>query len=74
MLGSKKTNRRKFPKARGRRPDFAELRQTEAKARQEKYSALSNDQKLELLDTKFGKGLGAKKQRAKLMGKNNASA
>jgi hypothetical protein len=42
----------------------------EAKVRQEKYDALTKEQKLESLDKAFGKGKGAAKERAKLTGAN----
>lgn len=65
MVG-KKQNHRQYPGAKGRRPDLTKIRKEEAVSRQEKYAQLSNAQKLELLDLKFGKNQGAKKQRAKL--------
>ncbi len=43
-----------------------EQRQEEAQERQATYDKLSPEQKTAKLDQKFGKGLGAKKQRAKL--------
>ena len=39
----------------------------DARIRQEKYSGLSIQQRITRLDTKFGKGLGAKKERARLL-------
>ena len=43
-----------------------EIRQNEAEERQVAYSKLSVKEKIAKLDKKFGKGLGAKKERAKL--------
>lgn len=43
-----------------------ETKRKEAKARAEEYEELSPEVKVALLDRKFGKGKGAKKQRAKL--------
>lgn len=43
-----------------------EQKQAEAKARAEKWRALTPQQKLEHLDKKFGKGLGAGKERARI--------
>ena len=39
----------------------------EAKARQEKYDKLTPQQRLDKLDRKLGKGVGAKKERARLL-------
>lgn len=41
----------------------------EAITRQEEYNKLTTEQKIAKLDEKFGKGLGAKKERAKLLKK-----
>ena len=43
-----------------------EQRIKEAKERQDKYDKLTTKQKIQKLDEKLGKDLGAKKQRAKL--------
>jgi hypothetical protein len=67
LFGSgKKTNNRKFPGVKGKRPDLAKFRKDDAKERQEAYSALSVEEKVARLDRKLGVGLGAKKQREKL--------
>ena len=50
------------------RKDREETRRIEAKERKQKYDKLTPSQKIELLDKKLGKGIGAKKQRAKLQG------
>ena len=42
-------------------------RREETKQRQQEYDKLSVDEKIKKLDDKFGKGIGAKKQRAKLL-------
>lgn len=42
------------------------LKRKEAEERQVKYDAMSTARKIAALDQAFGKGLGAKKQRAKL--------
>lgn len=44
-----------------------EERRTQAKERQEAFSRLNNFQRLDLLDARLGKGVGAVKQRAKLL-------
>lgn len=41
-------------------------KQKAAKARQEACSKLTKEQRIQKLDEKFGVGLGAKKERAKL--------
>lgn len=43
-----------------------EQKRKEAQERQEKYNNLSIKEKIAKLDKKFGKGIGAKKERAKL--------
>lgn len=43
-----------------------ETRQKEALARKQEYNTLTTSQKIVLLDMKFGKGIGAVKQRNKL--------
>ena len=67
LFGSgRRTNNRRYPGIKGRRPDQAKFRRDEAKERQEAFSKLSNEDKLALLDRRLGVGLGAKKQRARL--------
>jgi hypothetical protein len=65
-LKSRKGNSRRFPDAFGVRPDHKKFRQEEAAERQTEYDKLSVKDKLAKLDTLFGVGLGAEKQRAKL--------
>lgn len=43
-----------------------EAKRTEASARHEAYNKLTPKQRLDKLDAKLGKGVGAKKERAKL--------
>ena len=42
------------------------MKREEAELRKNEYSVLSAKEKLDLLDGKLGKGVGAKKQRARL--------
>ncbi len=48
-------------------PDRKEIRQKEAIARQEARNKRTNIQQLERLDRAFGVGMGATKERAKLL-------
>jgi succinate dehydrogenase/fumarate reductase flavoprotein subunit len=57
---------KRFPGVKGRRPDNKKFRQEEAATRVEEYAKLSNKEKLDALDAKFGKDRGAAKVRAKL--------
>lgn len=50
----------------GVRPDRADAKREEAKARQEAWSKLAPELQLRRLDEILGKGLGAKRQRARL--------
>ena len=43
-----------------------EQRQAEAKERQEGYASLTKEQKIGMLDRRFGEGKGAVKERAKI--------
>jgi len=47
-----------------------EAKQAEAKERQVDYNKLTIAERIAKLDKKFGKGLGAKKERAKLLKKS----
>jgi len=58
-------NNKRYPGG-GRRPDLRKFRQEEALVRQAAYDKLSVAEKLQRLDTLFGEGLGATRQRAKL--------
>lgn len=65
---SKKTNLhpRKFPGAKSPRPDNYKFRVEEATERQTAYDKLSIQERLDRLDSRLGKGVGARKQRARL--------
>lgn len=71
----KENNDRKYPKVRGWRPDLKKLRKHTADENQKAYDKLTTQQKLDKLDEVLGKGVGAKKQRARLLklleGKNS---
>jgi len=43
----------------------------EAKKRQEEYDKLTPSEKIARLDARFGKGIGAVKERAKILGKTS---
>jgi hypothetical protein len=68
---AKTNNTRKYPDGFGKRPDLTHLKKLDAKERQEHYDSLTIEQKIEKLDAKLGKGLGAKKQRAQLVSMSN---
>ena len=55
------------------RNDYKETRRKEAQERQEAYDKLSPKEKIAILDKRLGKGLGAKKQRAKLQAQMEAN-
>lgn len=50
----------------GPRPDNRKIKQEEASKRAKDWASLTPKQQLEALDLRLGKGMGAKKQRAKL--------
>lgn len=62
----KRDNIRKFTGG-GPRPDNNEHKQREAKERNADWATLSPKQQLEMLDRRLGKGVGAKKQRNRLV-------
>jgi hypothetical protein len=64
-LRGRRKNHRLFPGAK-HRSDLAKTRQEEAKERQTAYNQLSVAQKIQALDVKFGIGVGAVRQRARL--------
>jgi hypothetical protein len=66
MPGPKLNNRRVFPDANHQPNHKAKFRMDEAKERQAAYDQLTIQQKLDLLDTRLGKGVGAVQQRARL--------
>lgn len=51
---------------------FLEVRRIEAKSRQDYYNTLSPKQRLEALDRKFGTGMGALRERARILVKMGA--
>jgi hypothetical protein len=57
---------RRNPGCNGRRPDNKKIKREEAIERQAYFAGLSTEQKIALLDSRLGVGIGAKKQRAKL--------
>lgn len=60
-------NDRRYPGESNRcRPDGASMRRREAEERQEAYNKLSAQEKIDRLNMKFGDGVGAKKERARL--------
>lgn len=61
----KDNSRRRFAGG-GPRPDNNEIKREEAKQRQEAWDKLYPKDKLEALDRRLGKGVGAKKQRARI--------
>jgi hypothetical protein len=68
MASKRQNNKRRFPDGSGRRPDNSKHKREEAVERQTAYDALNASQKIALLDSRLGVGVGAKKQRAKLAG------
>jgi len=66
-MPKKENNRRKFPgESSKHRPDKASQRREDAAERQQKSDALTTEEKIQKLDMKFGVGIGAKKERARL--------
>jgi hypothetical protein len=65
IVKGKRKNHRVYPGAK-HRPDLAQTRKDEAKERQAAYDNLSAQEKLNVLDGRLGKGVGAQKQRARL--------
>jgi hypothetical protein len=63
----KHIRQRRNPGCNGRRPDNKKHKREEAIERQAFFAGLSTEQKIALLDSRLGVGLGAKKQRAKLV-------
>ena len=61
-----KTSMTRRFKGAGPRPDHTEVKKKEAIERQSYYDTLTPVQKIEALDRKLGKGVGAVKQRARL--------
>lgn len=65
-MSAKLNNNRKFPGATRQPCQDDKFRKDEAKERQAYYDTLTPQQKLEALDSKLGKGVGAVRQRQKL--------
>lgn len=59
-------NRRKYSGG-GPRPDLTEIKRKESAERQKEWSNLTLRQQLETLDRRLGKGVGAAKQRARIL-------
>jgi hypothetical protein len=66
LKSGKKNNYRKY-KGGGPRPDLTDLKRKEAIERDAAWRSLSAEQQLEQLDVRLGVGVGAKKQRARLL-------
>ena len=65
-LGSGKQNKARRWTGGGPRPDLNATKRSEAVERNEALSALSAQKKLSELDRRLGKGVGAKRQRARV--------
>ena len=68
-LKGKKTNNRRHPGIKGIRPDNKEHKRAEAKERLDAWQKLSGQDQLAVLNTRLGKDIGAKKQRARILAK-----
>lgn len=67
-MAKKENNRRRFPgESSKHRPDRAAKRREEAMARQAKTDSLTAQQRLALLDIKFGPNQGAEEERTRLL-------
>lgn len=66
-LGSGKQNKARKFKGGGPRPDLSSAKRSEAVERNEHWSGLSAQKQLAELDRRLGKGVGARKQRARLV-------
>jgi len=51
------------------RRDRRDIRRKGAKTRQAEYNAMTPQEKIKALDERLGNGIGAKKERARLLGK-----
>ena len=67
MRANSKNNSNRVYDGGGPRPDNAAHKRAEAKERAEAWQKLSPVQQLKALDTRFGAGKGATKQRARLV-------
>jgi hypothetical protein len=66
MRANSKNNDNRVYEGGGPRPDNKAIKRSEAKERTEAWQKLSPVQQLKALDTRFGAGKGATKQRARL--------
>ena len=64
---NKKINNRRYPGIKGIRPDNKEHKRAEAKERLAAWDKLSPQDKMNLLDARLGKDIGAAKQRARIL-------
>jgi hypothetical protein len=67
-VGGKRQNNRRFPGVRGRAPQNYKFRKEEAAERTVAWQKLSHSEQIALLDVRLGKNVGAKKQRARIVG------
>jgi hypothetical protein len=65
-LGSGKQNKSRKHKGGGPRPDLTATKRAEAVERNEAWSGLSASKQLAELDRRLGRGVGARRQRARL--------
>jgi hypothetical protein len=65
-LGSGKTNAHRKWTGGGPRPDRATDKREDAAARNEAWAGLTPERQLAALDRRLGRGVGARKQRARL--------
>ncbi len=70
----KDNSKRKFPGEHGPRPDLAAVKREEATTRRLLWEQLSPAEQLRALDMRLGKGIGAKKQRARIAAKMGRKA
>lgn len=70
ILRGKKNNNRKFPGIRGRRPDLKAYRKEEADKNILAWRKLSPQEQIAALDERLGVGVGAVKQRARILKKS----
>ncbi len=66
LAGSIKDNSKRRFRGGGPRPDNASYKRKLAQTNQEGWNSLSPNEKLQSLDARLGKGIGAQKQRRKI--------
>ena len=64
---NKKSNNRRYPGIKGIRPDNKEHKRAEAIERLTAWQAIFGQDQLAVLNTRLGKDIGAKKQRARIL-------